>query len=217
MVPSYSDEHNKPFRALYEKECVIVQGFYYVYALKDPTFSPANTFYIGKGTGSRAYDHLIRPNKTRKYTRIRKILDAGLKPLVEILIDDLSETQALRLEAELISALGTEETGGHLTNSVVPAGMGTGNQTRVVVPQGAVEQAQLGLAILKGAVVRLIDASTEGLTNADLANSLGLRSDYRGRQKDYLSYSLLGLLPREGRVSRKEGRSPRHVSARLDL
>ena len=188
-----------------------------MYALKDPTSSPAKTFYTGKGTGSRAYDHLIRPDRTRKHTRIRSILDAGLKPRVEILIDDLSETQALRLEAELISALGTEDTGGPLTNSVVPAGMGTRNQNRVVVPQSSLEQAQLGLAMLKGAVVKLIEANTEGLTNADVANFLGLRSDYRGRQKDYLSFSILGLLLREGSVHRKEGSSPRHVSSKLTL
>ena len=191
------------------------QGFYYVYALKDPTSSPAKTFYIGKGTGSRAYDHLIRPDRTRKYTRIQNILDSGHKPVVEILIDDLSETQALRLEAELISALGTEDAGGLLTNSVVPAGIATENQAQVIVPPGTVERAQLGLSMLKDAVTKLIDANVEGLKNADVAASLGLRSDYRGSQKDYLTYSILGLLLREGHIHRKEGRSPLHISSRL--
>ena len=192
-------------------------GFHYVYALKDPTSSPARPFYIGKGTGSRAYDHLIRPDHTRKYARIQKILDAGLEPLVDILIDDLSETQALRLEAELISALGTEETGGPLANSVVPLGIAPVSQSRVVVPQGAVEQAQMGLEMLKEAVAKLIDANPEGVTNSEVASVLGLRSDYRGRQKDYLSYSVLGLLLREGQVLRREGRSPRHVSSKSTL
>ena len=188
-------------------------NFYYVYALKDPRDSPAKPFYIGKGTGSRAYDHLIAPDRTRKYARIQEILDDGLEPLVDILIDNLSELEALRLEALLISALGTEETGGTLTNAVVPSGLGAKKRPRIVVPQGVVEQAQLGLAMLKSAIAKLIDANPDGITNSDAASLLGLRSDYRGRQKDYLSYSILGLLLREGRVSRSEGNPPRHISS----
>ena len=34
-----------------------------------------------------------------------------------------SEVQAVKLEAELIAAYGTEDTGGLLTNSVVPSGV----------------------------------------------------------------------------------------------
>lgn len=74
-------------------------NFYYIYALKDPRTSPALPFYIGKGTGSRAYDHLVKPDSTRKYNRIKEILEAGRKPLVAILADDLTELQALKLEA----------------------------------------------------------------------------------------------------------------------
>jgi hypothetical protein len=162
-------------------------NFYYVYALKDPRSSPAKPFYVGKGTGSRAYDHVVVPDRTRKYARIREILDAGAKPLIDILVEDLTEAQALRLEAELIAALGTEDTGGLLTNSVVPAGLGGKQRKNVVVPQGAVERAQLGLEFMKAAILELAKANPEGITNSDAASLLGLRSDYRGRQKDYLS------------------------------
>ena len=143
---------------------IMSTSFYYVYALKDPRFSPAKPFYIGKGTGSRAYDHLVRPDRTPKYARIQKITEAGHIPLVDILVDNLSEIDALRIEAELISAFGTEETGGLLTNSVVPAGLGSRKRSRIVVPQGAVEQAQLGLAMLKDAVKKLIDTNPDGIT-----------------------------------------------------
>ena len=171
-------------------------------------------FYIGKGTGSRAFDHLVRPDGTRKYARIGEIIDAGHEPVVDILVDKLAETDALRIEAELISAFGTEETGGLLTNSVVPAGLGSKRRSNIVVPQGAVEEAQLGLAMLKDEVNKLVAANSGGVSNSEAAGVLGLRSDYRGRQKDYLSYSVLGLLLREGRVARREGRPPRHVSTR---
>lgn len=191
-------------------------NFYYVYALKDPRSSPAKPFYIGKGTGSRAYDHLVTPDRTRKYARIQEITATGRKPLVDILVDNLSGTEALRIEAELIAAFGTEETGGLLTNSVVPAGLSPKKSSSIVVPQGAVEQAQLALALLKEAVEKLIAANPDGITNSEVAGCLGLRSDYRGRQKDYLSYSVLGLLLREGRVARREGRPPRHISSSSD-
>jgi len=187
-------------------------NFYYVYALKDPRSSLARPFYVGKGTGSRAYDHLVTPDRTRKYARIKDIVDAGAKPLIDILVEDLTEAQALRLEAELISAFGTEDTGGLLTNAVVPAGLGGKKRKHVVVPQGAVERAQLGLEFLKTAILELAKANPDGISNSDAASLLGLRSDYRGRQKDYLSYSVLGLLLREGKVRRPEGGSPRHVA-----
>ena len=74
-----------------------------------------------------------------------------------------------------------------------------------------VEKAQLGLHLLKDAVVELTAANKTGVTNADVASLLGLRSDYRGRQKDYLSYSVLGLLLREGRIERRgTGRGNKH-------
>ena len=109
---------------LASEEQDVATNFYYVYALKDPRSSPANPFYIGKGTGSRAYDHLVIPDRTRKYARIQKIIASGARPMVDILVEDLTEAQALRLEAELIAAFGTEETGGLLVNAVVPAGVG---------------------------------------------------------------------------------------------
>ncbi|HWR81693.1 MAG TPA: GIY-YIG nuclease family protein [Candidatus Deferrimicrobium sp.] len=178
-------------------------NFFYVYALKDPRTSPAMPFYIGKGTGSRAFDHLVSPDATKKYVRIKEIIAAGAQPMVDILVEDLTEAQAFRLEAELIAAFGTVESGGVLTNAVVPSGLGGKSRKGIVVPQGCVERAQLGLQLLKTAILELAKANPAGITNSDAASLLGLRSDYRGKQKDYLSYSVLGLLMREGKVVRE--------------
>jgi hypothetical protein len=187
---------------------------YYVYALKDPRSSPAKPFYVGKGTGTRAYDHLIRPDGSIKGQRIREINEAGYQVLVTQLVDGLSELQAIKIEAELISAFGTVHTGGLLTNTVIPSGNIGKPRKTLVVPQGVTEKAQLGLALLKDAVIELAKANSKGITNSDAARALGLRSDYGGGSKDYLSYSLLGLLMREGKLAR-DGESKLHV-AKID-
>jgi len=48
----------------------MTEGAFYVYALKDPRTTPARPFYIGKGVGTRAWDHLVTPDTTSKGTRI---------------------------------------------------------------------------------------------------------------------------------------------------
>lgn len=184
---------------------------YYVYALKDPRSSPAKPFYVGKGSGVRAYDHLVRFDESRKALRIREIQAAGLKVLVSVLVEDLTEEQALKLEAELIGAFGTEATGGLLTNAVVPAGLGKKVRRSIVVPDGVREKAQIGLNLLKHAVLEFAKANVQGITNSDAASLLGLRSDYGGGSKDYLSYSIIGLLMREGKLER-DGVSKRHIA-----
>lgn len=184
---------------------------YYIYALKDPRLSPAKPFYIGKGTGIRAWDHLGVEDQTRKGKRIAEVLAAGVDVVVSVLADGLSEIQALKLEAELISAFGTEDSGGLLTNSVIPSGLSTKVPKSVVIPTGIREKAQLGLRFLKEAALELAQANKQGITNSEMAKALGLQSDYLGGSKDYLSWSILGLLMREGRM-RRETNSKRHTS-----
>lgn len=175
---------------------------FYVYALKDPRTSPARAFYIGKGTGTRSFDHLVKPDNTRKGQRIQEIQAEGKKVLVERLVDGLSQAQSLRLEAELIAAFGTMDTDGLLTNSVMPSALARTSKLGLVVPSGAKEKAQVGLDLLKDAVLDLARANPDGITNGETASVLGLKSDYGGGVKDYLSYSVLGILMREGKVER---------------
>lgn len=184
---------------------------FYVYALKDPRNSPAAPFYIGKGTGTRSHNHLARVDDTLKGQRILDIRDSGMDVLVTRLVDQLTEIQALRLEAELIAAFGTVATGGLLTNTVMPSGLGAKQRTAVTVPSGAKEKAQIGLSLLKDAILELAQANPQGITNSETASLLGLRSDYGGGSKDYLSYSLIGLLMREGKLKRLPS-SKKHVA-----
>lgn len=189
----------------------MVDTSYYVYSLKDPRSSPALPFYIGKGTGSRSYDHLIKPDATRKGDRIREIESGGARVLVTRLVDALTEQQAIRLEAELIAAFGTIDSGGLLLNSVLPSGLSKRIRPALVVPSGVREKAQLGLTLLKDAVLELAKVNAQGISNSDAAALLGLRSEYDGGSKDYLSYSVLGILLREGKLQRVP-ESKKHVA-----
>jgi hypothetical protein len=175
---------------------------YYVYALKDPRQTPTVPFYIGKGTGSRAWDHVIRVDATMKGKRIKEILDSGADVMTTKLVESLTENEAIKVEAELISAFGTMATGGLLTNTVVPTGKARKLRPGLNIPSGATEKAQIGLELLKTAIVELAKANRDGVTNADVAKGLGLQSDYSGGSKDYLSFSLIGILMRNGLLAR---------------
>jgi hypothetical protein len=70
-------------------------------------------------------------------------------------------------------------------------------------------KAQSALKDLKEAVLPEIDSSEHGLTNAELVKRIELASDYEGKNKNYLSWSILGLLLAERGV-RYRGASQRN-------
>lgn len=177
---------------------------YYVYALKDPRIGSGRAFYIGKGTGARRLSHL-KADTSRKGDRIREIEGQGSQVLITVIADELTETQAIRLEAELISAFGTIDTGGLLLNSVMPTGHHKVRTQSLVIPSGVQEKAQIGISLLKDAVLELAKANGPGVRNSDCAKSLALQSNYLGGSKDYLTWSILGLLMQEGKLHRKDG------------
>ena len=77
------------------------------------------------------------------------------------------------------------------------------------------ETAQEGLNQLKKAVVDLLKSHPEGMTNAEIADALGIRSDHNERNRDYLSFSVLGLLMKSKTVVKKKKKGTRRPTYKL--
>lgn len=181
----------------------MVQNPFYVYALKDPRTNPLRPFYIGKGTGIRAWEHEINEDDTEKGRIIKAIHEAGDKVIHSIILDNLTEEQSLKVEAELISMFGILSQGGILANRVKPNINKISKKQTLNIPIGCYEKAQMGLDLIKASIVELAKAN-DGIKNADAAKYLGLQSDYKGGSKDYLSFSIIGILLREQTLQRQE-------------
>ena len=62
------------------------------------------------------------------------------------------------------------------------------------------DKAQAGLELIKEAILSELRAHTDGMTNAEIVHQLGLASDFEGQNRNYLSWSILGILIGEGKV-----------------
>lgn len=78
------------------------------------------------------------------------------------------------------------------------------------------ERAQKALATLKAAMLAEIEGSERALSNAELLKRLGLGSDFEGKNQNYLSWSLLGLLVGERRVKYRGSGQRRRYFTRDD-
>jgi hypothetical protein len=105
------------------KEITIMKtdSHYYVYAYFDPR--NYEMVYVGKGKGSRKYDH--PPNKKGSALQrcIHEIKQAGLKPHVRVVAANLTEDQAFLVEKALIWRTGrslTNRSGGQYADLFRP-------------------------------------------------------------------------------------------------
>lgn len=82
----------------------------YVYVYTDPRYD--EVFYIGKGTGNRAFSHMKEDSESEKALRIQEIINDGEEPIIEILAYGLDKETAEIVEAAAIDLIGVE----NLTN-----------------------------------------------------------------------------------------------------
>lgn len=84
----------------------------YVYTLTDP--DTKIIFYVGKGTGYRAWSHL-KPSMWKDsknttnpflYYKIKSLMEQGKKPIVDIVYENLTDQEAYVKESELIEQYG---------------------------------------------------------------------------------------------------------------
>jgi hypothetical protein len=94
---------------------------YYVYVYVDPR--NLEEFYYGKGRGSRKSAHLADASDTPKTKRISDIRKIGLEPIIRVIAKELTEDQALLIEATLLWKLGkftTNLAAGHFSSNFRP-------------------------------------------------------------------------------------------------
>lgn len=106
----------------------VESNVYFVYCFLDPRkpgyyeftdfsldFEP---IYIGKGKGLRPTKHytLYKSNNNRFYSKMKSIVDGGLKSEFILLKENLTESEAFECEKNLIKLIGRIENGGTLTN-----------------------------------------------------------------------------------------------------
>jgi hypothetical protein len=65
-------------------------------------------------------------------------------------------------------------------------------------------KAQAGLSLMKQAILDLLSQHPDGLTNSQIATDLDIHSDFLGQQRDYLSWSIVGLLVNENMVEKSQ-------------
>lgn len=66
------------------------------------------------------------------------------------------------------------------------------------------EKSIYAVSLLKEAILEVIKQNPEGIINNEIARLLKLESDFEGNQKNYLSWSVIGLLVNEGKVRYKK-------------
>ncbi|MBN8595338.1 MAG: hypothetical protein J0M33_26530 [Anaerolineae bacterium] len=144
---------------------VIEKIGFYVYCLIDPETS--QTFYIGKGTGNRVFNHaqaaISKPDPSEKLDRIREIMSKGFKVAHIIQRHGLTEKEAFEVEAALIDYVGMVS----LTNQL--QGHYSGDRGRMTVDELIEMYAAPEITILEPGILVIINRRfRQGMNDSEL-------------------------------------------------
>jgi hypothetical protein len=78
-------------------------------------------------------------------------------------------------------------------------------------------RAKKGVHFLEESIIELLKQHPDGLTNYAIAKTLEIESDQEGRQKNYLSWSILGRLMKQSLVTRTKTADGKHVLYRANF
>ncbi len=193
---------------------VIDQIGYYVYRLIDPR--NGNTFYVGKGKGNRVFDHVKQQIKlskdvedkndeddnycdSLKYQTIRDIHKAGLEVIHIIHRYQLTEHEALEVEAALIDCFPglTNKNSGYksdhgVTNTETLIKAIT-TETFTVLPKDKFILIKTSQDAIENAREKYPDASEEELTYHAVRAAWTMSLD-RAKQYQYVVGSINGIV-----------------------
>lgn len=173
---------------------------FYVYALLDPRKSGEfiydyisfkyEPFYIGKGCGKRAEQHIKLSYKNKnqhKDNKIRKILKNDLTPLVVKIKENLSEADAYKLEKEIIKIIGLN----NLTN-ITEGGIGRNSES-----MKGDKNPMFGKKRPKWIIEKMVEASKENYENKKLQKGKKIE-EIIGKEKAKIAKEKMSLA-RKGR------------------
>jgi hypothetical protein len=134
---------------------------YYVYLYVDPRNN--QPFYVGKGTGNRAFSHLNDQSESPKVEYIKRLAHEGLEPVIELLAFGLDEETAFKVEAAAIDLIGFE----NLTNKVLGHGSRKAGRMTVEEVQARLAVEPIGEITEPCALIKIRDSFPDSASRTD--------------------------------------------------
>lgn len=183
LIPEDFDILEEEYQSFHSVVSITPHPFY-VYALTLPCGQP---FYIGKGKGNRAYQHMLEYCDAYKTTSIKHTIIHELihelheYPIVYLVAVNLTEDQAYQLEAELVDYYGryNVDVDGILSNRIRG-----GNRFNISV-EIAANAGQIGGSTTKEHAVGIFDPSYDrgAQTRKNFADGLMQHIDFSANGK----------------------------------